>query len=104
MLLSNSLFLDSEYKADCENKIKYLKLIEGSVIDDSDTGKEKDTEIVEELENFEGEITDTTMVIFDGKPTTPNNYKYVKVSGTLYPTKQISKNYNKIILDSGANW
>lgn len=94
MLLSNSLFLDSEYKADCENKIKYLELIESSTINDNDN-----TPIV----NFEGTITDTTMVIFDGKPTTPNNYKYVKVSGTLYPTKQISKNYNKIILDSGTN-
>ena len=58
MLLSNSLFLDSEYKADCENKIKYLELIESSTINDNDN-----TPIV----NFEGTITDTTMVIFDNK-------------------------------------
>lgn len=118
MLLSNSLFLDSEYKADCENKIKYLELIEGSVIDDSDIKKEENIEIVENTEivealekkNNEGEIIDTTMVIFDSTPPTsddestiPNNYKYVDASGTLYPTKQISKNYNKIILDSGTN-
>ena len=64
------------------------------------------TEIVEALQtdNFNGKIIDTTMVIFDNNPTEPNNYKYVEVSGTLYPTKQISKNYNKIILDSGTNW
>lgn len=28
-LLSNSLFLDSEYKADCEYKINYLNIING---------------------------------------------------------------------------
>ena len=50
MLLSNSLFLDSEYKADCENKIKYLELIEGSVIDDSDIKKKENIEIVENTE------------------------------------------------------
>ena len=74
----------------------------------------EDTEIVEALKDFKGTvadttknskgvITDTTMVIYDNNPTIPNNYKYVEVSGTLYPTKQISKNYNKIILDSGTN-
>ena len=57
MLLSNSLFLDSEYKADCENKIKYLELIEsstGSIINDNDN-----TEIVEALQtdNFKGKCS-----------------------------------------------
>ena len=63
MLLSNSLFLDSEYKADCENKIDYLSTIPSYIVRE-------------------------------------NSESYMDSAGILFPLKQISGSYKKLILDT----
>ena len=66
MLLSNSLFLDSEYKADCENKINYLEDLDSN------------NSLVRDVSELYKEDSD----------------------GILFPLKQISGSYKKLILDT----
>lgn len=92
-LLSNSLFLDSEYKADCEFKINYLNIIKNNKVDadfNNDENNQSDVFVSDDpLTHL------LTKVIKADK----NERPYFSDSKRLYKTKKISDNYYKIMFE-----
>jgi hypothetical protein len=88
MLRSNSLFIDTEYKADCEHKINYLKLngdFSGNLLSDSSEISENSL-----LEAFSDGVVNTTN----------EQYSFANDGiGYVYPVRKITANYSKIIVD-----
>lgn len=97
-LLSNSLYLDSEYKADCEYKINYLNFLKDkkdselvnkdvTTPDDDNTidSKEELKDVFTAIENRVLEDTTKHPIFSDGK--------------ILYKTKQISNNFYKPLFE-----
>ena len=83
MLKSNSLFIDSEYKCDCENKIDYFQ--DFPEAEESESGQHQNN-IVSGIVNIENESDNAGLYIDDGY-------------GVVYPVRRISNRYAKIILD-----
>lgn len=83
-LLTNSLYLDSEYKADCEKKINYILFLE-----DSSTNTNTNNQItINEISNG----------------VSNNNYSSKDESNNiLYRNKQISDTYYKILFEKHEN-
>lgn len=96
-LVSNSLYLDSEYKADCESKINYLSYLNlnGNSKDVITHGAGVDLTTKDNkniLNNLE------TKLVYD-----ETNKPYISDSQYLYNTKRISKNHYKLILETFGN-
>ena len=95
MLLSNSFFLDSEYKADVEYKINYLSVL-----------KKEDNSIMENIFESESDadeiLTKSDLLeCLERKIIGPTNDRpFISDSQFLYGTKQISNNYYKILLEN----
>lgn len=92
-LLSNSLFLDSEYAADCKYKINYLSLLKD---DDSSDLKDADEnsnsfnkDSIELLKTLE-----TKLIIAES-----TERPYVNDGTKLHTTKHIADEYYKIIIE-----
>ena len=97
-LLSNSLFLDSEYNADCEYKINYLNIINGKNDVMSQTSENTDTDPDSDIE-FKLELA----AVFNALETRiirNQTSKPIFTDGQiLYNTKQISDKDYKILLE-----
>lgn len=95
-LLSNSLFLDSEYRADCEYKINYLNVINNkntNEIKPKDFGdKDENIDSKEELREIFDALETRIIKNRDSKPTFTDGQ-------ILYNTKQISDKDYKILLE-----
>ena len=86
-LITNSLFLDSEYESDCKFKINYLSLVD----DDTSNDKEVDTPSGGDF-NITKENLDTRVIL--------NSLRVPVYDGERYhTTKKISDNYLKIIIE-----
>ena len=95
MLLTNSLFLDSEYKADCEFKINYLSII-----------NKKDKGLMESIEDkdLDGDIDREDLInCLERKVIEYGTRPYISDGEFLYTTRQISDNYYKILLEEHKN-
>ena len=102
-LLSNSLFLDSEYKADCEYKINYLSLMNLNNKTDDTVDLKDDDNLNDVLDKNKNQQTLTpgllkqleTKVIIAESDEKP----YADDGTRLYNTKQIADEYYKILIE-----
>lgn len=94
-LLSNSLYLDNEYKADCEFKINYLYLLDS----------ESDNDPLESVDTPDERPQDGKQDLLESLVTRLNKDRtgYTNDGGKLYKNKQISNDYCKILFELEQN-